>query len=99
MSTAYYYDADPGDELPDWRAGARGLLADLGAEQGRRYSRCAYIGADGTVRIQAGYHHFRLAEARAYWGSAAYPDPRRGAEYLALCDSVGALTRIYDYPI
>ena len=73
---------------------ARSILADLGAEQGRGYGRAAYIAANGAVRISAGCRDFSIAEARAHWGAADYPDRKRGDEYLALIDYVERLAEI-----
>ena len=78
-----------------WGANLRGadlqgvnLLLDLGQEI-RGYRRIVFLGtADGNPRFMAGCHYFTFAEARAHWGSADYPDQKRGNEYLRLIDFV-----------
>ena len=36
--------------------------------------------------ICAGCRYFTIAQARAHWGSAEYPTPMRGAQYVAAMD-------------
>ena len=77
--------------------GAQQVLCDLGAEQGRKYGRCAYISKEGIVIIQAGCHHFTIVQARDHWGSPDYPDKLRGSEYLALVDYVEHIAKLRWY--
>ena len=85
----------------DWaRVGEGASVAfDFGMEQRRLYGRCGYIREDGVFILQAGRHHFALAEARGHWGATAYPDKKRAAEYLALCDYAEALAKIHSFRI
>jgi UDP-3-O-[3-hydroxymyristoyl] glucosamine N-acyltransferase len=71
-----------------------GKFWNFGRETLRGYGRCAYIDKNGQLILQAGCHHFTLVEARTHWGDQAYPDRKRGDEYLALCDYAEALAKI-----
>ena len=90
-----------GASVGDWvSVGDRARVAfDFGMEQRRLYGRCGYIREDGIFILQAGCHHFALAEARGHWGATAYPDKKRAAEYLALCDYAEALAKIHSFRI